>query len=142
MRHTIGRDVFEVGPIPALRSFTLQARIAPALAEVAAAIQKVGASGTLEEANVEELAPAVGRFFSKLPEAELEHVVRALLANTKMNGLPLFSGAGDPIDTLMAGRTLDVWRLLWFALQECYPDFFVHLGALRGAKAAGSPSEG
>lgn len=143
MRRTIGKDVFEIGPMPALRSFTLQARIAPALAEVAGALARTGGSVDLGAVDVEALAPAVGRFFSKLPEPELEVVVRALLSNAKMNGLPLFTGAGDPVDALLAGRVLDVWKLLWFALQENYPDFFGALGGLSAAaKAEARPSEG
>ena len=69
--------------------------------------------------------PAIGRVFSDMPDGELEKVTRALLVEATCDGVPLFiTGGDDPFDKLLAGRTMDTWRLLWHAIGVWYPDFF------------------
>jgi len=135
-RRTIGGNVFSVVPLPAMRSFALQPRLAPALAEV------VGVLGSLSgDLDVGALGPAVGRFFAKLPADELEAVTRELLAGATMDGAQLFTAAGNPFDLVMRGRTLDVWRLLAFAVEVNYPDFFALVRRGAGGEEKGSRSE-
>lgn len=136
---TIGGNLFTVSPMSALRSFALQPRLAPALAEVAGALGSLGdGAGDL---NVAVLAPAVSRFFAKMPPAELLEITKQLLDGATMDGVQLFSAAGNPIEVQLRGRTLDMWRLLWFALEVNYPDFFVELRGSVAASRAASPSE-
>jgi hypothetical protein len=168
VQRTIGGSTFSVTPLPAMRSFVLQPRVAPVIAEVLAAMTKLlsvakppkaaaapaaeqeegeappaaagGLDGLLDlrledvVGLVDELVPVVARVCAKLPSAELEGIVRELLASTRMDGKPLFTAEGNPFDVLMAGRTVDTWRLLLFAIEVNYPDFF----ALRGGKGAPS----
>lgn len=158
----IGKDVFTVSPLTAMRSFVLQPRIGPVLAEAGALFfgvvrdvatkagddVEVDVRALLEsEVDLDKVAASLGRLFGKLAPAELESITRELLAGSTMNGAMLFAavdGAGDMFNVLLRGRTLDVWKLVWHALRVNYPDFF---GALAGSAVlqsagAASPSAG
>jgi hypothetical protein len=151
----IGGSRFQVAPLPAIRSFRLQPRLVPVVAEVAGLIFAVLASTgkPLKDASLDDILgldltslPAtdiietVARVCAKLPPAELESIVKELLSTASMDGKPLFTGNGDPFDVLMMGRTIDTWRLLIFAVQVNYPDVFSRRGASGGATPAASPS--
>lgn len=86
--------------------------------------------------------PQVGEIFARMPPGELGVIRKTLLAKATFGKLPLFgSPAGDAFDSIMAGRTMDTWKLLWHALEVWYPDFFDSVRALlvkRGEKE--SPS--
>lgn len=138
----IGGSRFTVEPLPAMRAFVLQVRLAPALAEVLGALGGLQGSGAeLSRLDVSALAPAFGRVAAKLPPAELEAITRELLGSARCDGVSLFSvDKGDRFDVVMAGRAIDTWQLLFFAVEVNYPDFFARLGASRaGLPAAASP---
>lgn len=140
----IGGNVFCVTPLPAMRSFTLQPRLAPALAAVAEGIGAIGNLAEKQDLDAIELAaiaPVVTRFFHALPPDRLEMVTRELLAGATMDGRPLFTAEGNPFDVLMRGRSIDVWKLLWFALEVNYPDFFGAVAGKGARPAAANPSE-
>lgn len=156
----IGGNRFEVFPLDAMQSFTLQPRIAPIIAEVGALVlaalqsdaaqQLVGGGTDLKTMSIEQflaldldvgvlaeqLVVAVGRICQKLPPADLKAILRELLANAKMDGQALFTQNGDPFLQLMRGRTLDTWRLLFFSVQVNYPDVFSRRAATGGATPA------
>jgi hypothetical protein len=132
---TLSGNTFVVPLLPAMRSFLLQPKIAPAVGAVFGALAPL-AKGDMGGADVEALAPLLGGFFAKLGPADLEEVVRTLLDGATMDGTPLFSAAGDTFNLRMQGRTLDTWKLLAFAVKVNYPDFF---GLLGGSQP---PSEG
>ncbi len=156
----IGANTFAVSPLTAMRSFVLQPRIGPVIAEAGALFfgllrdvaksqggedAELSVSALLEaDVDVDKIAAALGRIFVKLPPAELQSITRELLAGSTMDGRQLFAavqGEGDSFDIVMRGRTLDVWKLLWHALNVNYPDFFGALVA-SGKRAPGaSPSE-
>jgi len=156
----IGGDVFTVNPLAGERSFLLQPKLAPAVSEIVRLavlfFRAVGAAG--ESADAENEVPAekmaaaaetvldeasdiIARLCAKLGP-DLQPIMRELLAGATMNGKPLYGqpGAGNPIDGLMRGRTMDMWKLLAHAMTVSYPDFFGLLRAFRGAKKA-APSE-
>ena len=140
----ISGNTFSVEPLTAMRSFALQPRIAPAIAAVAEAVgslTSISGKGDLGTVEVAALAPAVGRFFQALQPGDLQDITRALLGSARMDGIALFSGAGDPFELKMRGRTLDTWRLLWFALEVNYPDFFGLLAGAAARQPAPAPSE-
>jgi hypothetical protein len=128
----LGENRFIVPPLPAMRSFALQARIAPALTEVA---KGFGALKEGLDGDVTAIAPAIAGFFAKLGADELEAIAKTLLADATMDGKALFTPSGNPFDVHMRGRTMDTWKLLWFAIEVNYPDFFKALGG--GVKAEG-----
>lgn len=139
----LGTNIFNVTPLPALKSFVLQPRLAPAVVEVFGALGMAASAGDIGGVDISVLAPMVGSFFSKLPAAELELVLRELLGTATMDGTPLFTANGNPFDVLMRGRMLDVWKLLWHAVRVNYPDFLGLLGASGEAKGPMvSPSGG
>jgi len=151
----IGDRLYNVQPLTAMRSFVLQPRLAPVVAEAAALFFGVarGVAGgdteisvaALLEADVDldKLVQAFGRIAEKLPPRELEDITRQLLAGATCNEQLLFAavqGAGDPFDVLMRGRALETWRLLWHAVRVNYPDFFAALAGSAAPAPAASPS--
>lgn len=152
---TIGNDVFTVSPLSGERSFLLQPKILPLLPDVGALVSmfaqamaaapsapddataeaKAAASGAQMAAATSFLSEAnevVMRLCAKMPATDLREVMRALLDGATMNGTMLYTAQGNPIDVLMQGRTIDLWRVLAHALKVSYPDFFGLLGAFRG----------
>lgn len=139
----IGGNTFTVSPLPASKSFALQARIAPAIAEVFGVIGKVRAGADIGSLDVGEMATIVDKLAGKLPPAELEALLRELLATATMDNLPLFTSQGNPFEVRMQGRTIDTWKLLWHSIQVNYPDFFSLLDGLgAAAEKPAAPSAG
>ena len=158
----IGNDVFTVEPLLGESSFLLQPLLVPILADVAALYglftsavvdlvglkegvtpEGVAAAKAKLDQNVmsllpevqpalEKAGPIIARLCAKLPAADLQHIMRTLLKGATFNGQQLYTAQGNPIDIVMRGRTLDVWRLLIHALEVSYPDFF---DLLRGPAA-------
>lgn len=160
---TIGGTVFNVEPMDGLRSFDLQPRIAPIVGELVRVVTgaletgmiKAGADGKPGELSLDNLdtgpllevaLPALTRVCGMLPRGELGTITRELLTGATVigaQGAALLFGApvpgGATVDTfgqLMRGRTLDTWRLLFFALRTHYPDLFGLLAARGGAATA------
>jgi hypothetical protein len=73
--------------------------------------------------------PALGQVFAEMPDGELERITKTLLADATVDhaGIkgPLFGGpSGGLFDTVMRGRNVETWQLLWHAMGVWYPDFF------------------
>ena len=151
----IGNDAFTVSLLPGEESFLLQPSIAPVIVEIvqlaalfarslgglpddADAAQKIAAALPL----IGEASAVVARLCAKLPRETLREMMRKLLTGATMNGTLLYQGSqGNPIDVLMQGRSLDIWRLVIRAMEVSYPDFFGLLSGFRVAAAKASPSE-
>ena len=74
-----------------------------------------------------EASAILARISEKLPPDKLRLIRKKLLTGATMNDTPLYAmGPGQPdlIGSLLRGRTLDGWRLMIFALEVNYPDFF------------------
>jgi hypothetical protein len=135
----LGKNKFTVPAPSGMRSFALQQRIIPVAGRVAGVFVSLLGQGaeiaTIADMDITKVLPAalphIGYVFSEMPPGELEWITRELLKDAKCDGLPLFgSPGGDAFDALMAGRTTDVWRLLWHAVEVWYPDFFARARAL------------
>lgn len=164
---TIGIDQFTVNPLPGEESFVFQPRVLPLVAELVALVGVASgdeAPTAPEEPVVPsddpvepppaparpsrklgdilaEAAPIVQRACAKMPPEELRTILRTLLRGATMNGKPLYTEQGNPINVLMRGRTIDLWKLVMFALQVSYPDFFGLFRALQKKPAAVAGSE-
>lgn len=156
----IGDRNYEVPELPAFESFTMQPRLAPIIAEVAVlafgALSKLkdedGKDLDLKNMSIEQfmaldvgidtdaVLAAVARVCAKLPQPDFKRLVRDLLGGARCNGAQLFTENGNPFDVLMRGRTLETWRLLFFAVQINYPDVFSRRGASGAQSPAASPS--
>lgn len=137
----IGEQEFTVPSPGGMRSFALQQRIWPVAARLGAAASPLiplwvsaGAVGIDDLlAAIPQALPLLGEVFAAMPPNELEAITRELLRDAKCGTMPLFgSPKGDAFDGLMAGRTLDTWKLLAHAMEVWYPDFF---GGARGLLA-------
>lgn len=154
----LGTDTFIVPAPSGMRSFALQQRIIPIAGSIATIFAQllggvVAAGnfnlGDLLKADVVRVLPQampfIGRVFSDMPDGELERLTREMLRDATwsrggMKALPLFgSSGGDSFDTVMQGRSTEIWQLLWYALEVWYPDFFA-LGAAFRASAKVKPS--
>ncbi len=162
----IGEDIFTISPLGYEETCDLQPLLAPALAdfgrlyalfigEMARLLQQHGAE--VAEADVVTMLPELGgsldqasaiiaQVAAKLPATSLRTIRRTLLRGATMNSKPLYAtteGQPDMINTLMRGRTIDGWKLLLFALEVNYPDFFAlarPLAALGGRATSSSTS--
>ena len=155
---TIGDITYSVVELPAMRALLIQPLLAPIFVELAGAFAKAvqsvaKASGdddlsmsTLLNIDVDAIMPALSRAATKISPADLEHLTRQLLAGAQMQvegkWIPLLGsdGTGGAFDLKMKRRLADVWRLLVFALEVNYPDFFDALGGLGARLRAASVS--
>jgi hypothetical protein len=137
---TLGGNTFVLQPLLAKQSWMLQPRIAPPLLEVFRLLPMVQTDiKSVLDLDTNILIDIMNNFFKKLPPDEIYAVTSVLLTGATMDGKPLFTESGNPFDILMRNRTIDTWRLLWFAIQLNYADFFMALGAKSG-KAKGEAS--
>lgn len=131
----LGQNVFLLPAPGGMRSFSLQQQILPIAGRLADVfLRLIGSVGgdinKLAEADVMAILPRampyLGRVFADMPPGELERLTRELLRDGLCDKMPLFgSPGGDAFDGLMAGRAVDTWKLLWYALGVWYPDFFI-----------------
>lgn len=164
---------FEINPLLVEDSFDLQPFLLPVLPEIGQLIalffgdvskfaeldrQDDAAKSPEEKAEIlrqfseeggamlAKASPILERISRALPPEKLRHIRRTLLREATCGGVALYGNTpreGDAINVLLAGRVIDVWRLLLFAVQISYPDFFemaASLGTLqaRGANFAAS----
>lgn len=156
-RVKIGDRIFNVPQPYAMKSFALQQRIIPVFSRVVAVIANVvrflpddggviDVEKLLDTLDLEKILPAamphIGLIFSEMPRNELQELTAELLGDATCHvqegvDVPLFGGpaGGNAFDTMMQGRTVDIWRLLLHALGVWYPDFFA-LAARAGARRA------
>lgn len=127
-QRTIDGMDFEVQPLPAMKSLETFPRITAMLAPVLADL------GTISKASDSERAALVGKALSALAKTDAKELVsltKVLLSEAtvvvdgkRQHLMPAF-------DTLMAGRLLTTFKLIAFAVEVNYRDFFdVFRGAL------------
>lgn len=160
----LGNQTFTVNALLAEESFDLQPKLAPIIPEIAqlaaifsgslahlAEVDKRVDEGELSNNDLLEqirdvsrvVGPIVERVCKLLSPDDLRYIRRTLLRDALCDGRPLYAATPDkpsPINVILQGRTLDMWRLIIFAVKVSYPDFFA-LGesvALRSRTA--SPS--
>lgn len=130
----IGKNRFDLPAPGGMRSFALQQRILPVVGRIAGVfVQLTGGSpdpAALLDADVFKVLPLampyISEIFSSMPAGELETLTRELLKDATCDKTQLFGApGGDPFDSMMQGRTMDTWKLLWHAVEVWYPDFFV-----------------
>lgn len=144
----IGDYSFDVPAPPAMRTFSLQQRILPVVGRVLGVLFSIGGKAVDTDltklkggeimALLPQAAPAIGEVFAAMPPGELEDLTRELLRDATVDGwggaskVKLFDGPGGAFDAVMKGRSLDVWKLLWHALEVWYPDFFALAASSNG----------
>jgi hypothetical protein len=138
---------FTVSQLPAMRAFKLLDRIlrafGPSIGSIAGASSGALAGGvSLAKLNVAALGEGIAVLFERLTEDELESVTRGLLAGAMVvierGGKRSNVEVLEVFDELFAGHIFSVLKLLRFAFEANYGDFF---DAVRGfavrAKAGG-----
>jgi hypothetical protein len=131
---------FTVTQLTATRSLKLLNKIGkvlgPSLAHLGRAIE---GGGDLRSSDVDfgEIGAAAAALFEKLSDDALfDTITRELLAGVTVQGkdgvVPLFSGPSTAtFDAVFADHPSDAYRLMLFALEVNYQDFF---GAIAGLK--------
>ena len=148
----LGSNTFEVPPPKGMQSFGLLQRVLPVAGRLMGVLLSlVGEDPSLDAEKLLGMdllrllplaVPGFGRIFAEMPAGEFELLTRALLADTKCDGLPLFgTPGGDAYDTLLRGRTIDSFKLLWEAIRVWYPDVFTLALALNVAAPAAKGSQ-
>lgn len=142
--HALDLDGFTYGvtQLPAMRATKLLARLGrlagPALLQLVGDLR----SGGLADADLSGLGETARQFFAGLTDAELESVIRELLGTVTVTTLEGKTAPVMPVfDTHFQGRLDALFRLLWFALEANYGNFFVALaGAAKGLMAGAGRS--
>jgi len=130
---------FSVTQLPGMRGLRMSVRLGkllgPALARAAGA-----ATGGLASLDVSKLSGAVDALFEHLTEDEIESVTKALLESC----LVTIEGKTGPLmpmfDTVMGGKVATVYKLLRFAFEVNFGNFFGGLAALGAQFGAGPES--
>lgn len=126
---TIDGIVFVVTQLPAIKALHVFHRlgkvVSPSLAKASAALQPGAA---LEKVNLADLGGALESFFSSCTPADLDYFVKELLYATTADGAPLL----QVLDVKLQGKVLTLLKLLVFAVEVNYADFF---GPVRGLVA-------
>lgn len=149
----IGKNVYDVNPLLVEDSFDLQPKLLPVLPEIGRLISLFSTEFSLfaeldkkdDEARsddekdritkefaeqlaalLEKASPIIERVCKLLPAEDLRYIRRTLLRDATCGNTPLYSrdGRGDAINIFFAGDTIGLWRLIAFAVQISYPDFF------------------
>jgi hypothetical protein len=84
----------------------------------------------------------IGHVIASFKPADLKAIVHGLLykGSLAIDGFPVWpeEGNNERFNQVFAGRTRDLWEILFFAVQENYPDF---LGGSRAASGEKSKAE-
>jgi hypothetical protein len=140
---TIDGSTFTVQQLPAMQSVLLLHRLAKTmggglLKVLAGAGGGGGPKVDLRALDVDSLIPAMESFFDRFSEADLERLLRQLLETATVQGkggemalLPVF-------DVELQGKPMTVFKLLAFALEVNYRDFFSALLALASREGSAS----
>lgn len=159
----LGAQTFTVNALLAEESFDLQPKLLPVLPDMielyamfakeflSLAEEKGGLDVEVDPLEVLDkgldllarASPVISRLCSKLQPDELRYIRRTLLSGATCEGRPLYGkpGEGHPIDIILQGRTLDLWRLQIFAVKTSYPDFFALVAARKKPPLQDAPSE-
>lgn len=127
-KKTIGDLEITVTQFPALKSFSLLARLGKVIAPALGKVQ-----GLTLESDVSALGPALAELFSRLDEADASALVRDVLASSHAvyDGKLVPLDRAETIDLVFSGRMRLLLEVLRFALEVNYGDFFG--GALAAA---------
>lgn len=126
----IGGDTFTVSQLPMFRALRLLNRIGravgPALGHVASAYDASKGDGApVDGVRVgEAVGRALSALFGSLSDDELEAITRAMLETAMIESNGKTTPLLKSIDLVMQGRILDLFKLLAFAFEVNYGDFF------------------
>jgi hypothetical protein len=112
---TIDGITFSIMPLGGMAAAKMQHRLAGIVAPAFAAAES-------------DLSAALTTLFERLPEAEFEAIIKALLYASSTGGKPLFGGAHAVFDEITAQRTDLVYKLIAAAIEVNYSGFFGALG--------------
>ena len=138
---------YSVEPLPAMTAFLLQPRLVPPVSEAMRSgdllrgLKGKSLAAILDMNVLDALGGAISSFCRQLPPVELDQITRTLLKGARRDGVPLYGDGGDHIDVAMRGATMDIWRLLAFAVEVNYPDFFALAHKFLAAAGEENPSE-
>ncbi len=125
-----------VQQLPAMRGVKLSRKLMTVAAPVVGALQ-----GLSLDKDVSTLGDAVAKALEQFSEKDLDELIRTLLETAKVETegriaplMPLFDG-------LFAGKILTVYKVVAFALEVNFADFFEAFRALKAAPPA-APAEG
>lgn len=115
--------------LPAMRAFRLLNRLAKLVGGSLGALRGVGF-----KADVKHLAPILAELFDRLDPEETDALALQILGGTLVvaNGKAVSLHNADAIDGVFGGRLMTMLKVLAFALEVNYKDFFHELLKVAG----------
>lgn len=127
----VSEDAAEATPDPKKAIAEIRQRV------TASRLGKIAEKFGIADLDMDRVTPIVARVCAQLPPDELKEIITTLLRETAADEKRLFpekdKGGKAHFDKVMAGRTLDTFRLLWEAVKVVYADFFELLGGSNDA---------
>lgn len=137
----IGDCTYKVTPFLAIEAIKLKTRLikllAPAIGRMLGGLENINKNDILDsKLNGEMIGSALEHLFSNLGEDEYIALLKRLLANTiaevKTSGAApknyVFGSGDEAFNIVFSGRTLDLYKVIFFILEVNYPDFFALMG--------------
>jgi hypothetical protein len=131
----IDGNLYAVSQLPGSRGLEMFGKLAGLLGP--AALEAIAKGASLEK-DLQTLAPAAVLLFSRLQPGDLSAIAKELLGPASVNGTPL-----EPtFETHFQGRILHLLKVMVFAVEVNYRDFFAALGGLGALLKAPGNSAG
>ena len=134
----IGANTFAVNQMPAMRALKMSTRLGRLFGPAMAKLAGSGPPASLLDVDTSALSPAISMLFDGLTESEIESLTKELLATCEVQidgkWVELF-GKNPVFDLVMGGDVLGIYKLIYFAVEVNYADFFAEF---RGLIAAGT----
>lgn len=120
---------YKLTQMQAMRALKLLPRLGSILGPVFSKFKEIDVKalktqGLNADINPAIVGDAIIALTEKLTENELEAMVKDLLYSLIRDDVPCDPGPTSPFQLLMAGQTLTIFKLLRFALELNYGDFF------------------
>lgn len=128
---------YQITPLPAMRALRLKPRLLAVLGPTIAQVRRVSLEQIQRDKDLSMIGEAITAFAGRMTPDELELLVKELLYSLRKRTDPskpfLPCGPGDTFNNEFAGRTATVYRLIGFAFEVNYRDFFSAVSGQLGA---------
>lgn len=126
---TIDGHLYAVSQLPASRGLEMFGKLAGLIGP--AALEALAKGASLDK-DLKTLAPAAVMLFARLQPGDLSGIAKEMLGPATADNMPI----SDKFELHFQGRIMHLFKVLIFAVEVNYGDFFDALGALGAVSKA------